>query len=69
MDRRGQPEMEYVKANAGLQILDTAYTEEDYAAAMSKDNEALLKAFDEVLKAKIADGTVQQILDKYISAK
>ena len=63
------PAKEFVKANVGLQILDTAYTEEDYAAAMSKDNEALLKAFDEVLKAKIADGTVQQILDKYISAK
>ena len=63
------PAKEFVKANAGLKILDTAYAEEDYAAAMSKDNEDLLKKFNEVLDKKIADGTVQSILDKYISAK
>lgn len=62
------PAKEFVKANAGLIILDTAYAEEDYAAAISKDNEELLKAFNEVLDKKIADGTVQGILDKYISA-
>ena len=63
------PAKEYVKANAGLKILDTSYAEEDYAAAISKDNEALLKAFNEVLDKKIADGTVQKIIDKYISAE
>ena len=47
---------------------DTAYAEEDYAAAISKDNEELLNKFNEVLDAKIADGTVQKIIDKYISA-
>ena len=62
------PAKEFVKANAGLVILDTSYAEEDYAAAISKDNEELLKAFNEVLDKKIADGTVQGILDKYISA-
>lgn len=63
------PAKEFVKANEGLVILDTAYAEEDYAAAISKDNEELLKAFNEVLDKKIADGTIQGILDKYISAK
>ena len=63
------PAKEFVKANAGLKILDTSYAEEDYAAAMSKDNEALLAAFNKVLDEKIADGTVQAILDKYISGK
>lgn len=63
------PAKEYVKANEGLVLLDTTYVEEDYAAAISKDNEELLKAFNEVLDAKIADGTVQKILDKYISAE
>ena len=63
------PANEYVKANPGLKVLDTPYTEEQYAAAFSKDNEPLLAAFDEVLQAKIADGTVQSIIDKYIAAK
>ena len=63
------PAKEYVKANEGLKLLDTAYAEEDYAAAISKDNEELLKAFNDVLDKKIADGTVQAILDKYISAE
>ena len=62
------PAKKYVEANEGLKILDTAYAEEDYAAAFSKDNEALLNAFNKVLDAKIADGTVQGIIDKYISA-
>jgi len=62
------PAKEFVKANEGLKLLDTSYAEEDYAAAISKDNEALLKAFNEVLDAKIADGSVQKIIDKYISA-
>ena len=63
------PAKEFVKANEGLKILDTAYAEEDYAAAMSKENPELLAAFNEVLNKKIADGSVQAILDKYISAK
>lgn len=63
------PAKEFVKANEGLKILDTAYAEEDYAAAIAKENEDLLKKFNEILDKKIADGTVQGILDKYISAK
>lgn len=63
------PAKEYVKANEGLVLLDSTYVEEDYAAAISKENEELLKAFNEVLDKKIADGSVQKILDKYISAE
>ena len=63
------PAKEFVKANEGLKLLDTAYAEEDYAAAISKDNTELLQKFNEVLDKKIADGSVQAILDKYISAK
>ena len=62
------PAKEYVKANKGLVILSTPYTEEDYAGAISKDNTELLNAINEILDKKIADGTVQAILDKYISA-
>jgi len=62
------PAKEFVKANEGLTILETAYAEEDYAAAISKDNEPLLAAFNASLEKLIADGTVQAIIDKYISA-
>lgn len=62
-----QPAKEYVKANAGLTVLDTAYVTEDYAIAVSKDNTALRDAVNKALKELIADGTVQKVLDKYIS--
>ena len=54
-------------ANEGLKILDTAYVEEDYAIAVSKDNDALLEAINGALKELIADGSVQEVLDKYIN--
>lgn len=64
-----QPAQALVAANegAGLSILDTEYAVEDYAAAVSKDNAALTDAINGALKDLIADGTVQSILDKYIS--
>jgi len=63
-----QPAKEYVKANEGLKILDTAYAEEKYAIAYSKDNTALGEAINAALNELIEDGTVQEIIDKYISA-
>lgn len=64
-----QPAQALVAANegAGLSILDTEYAVEDYAAAVSKDNAGLTEAINGALKDLIADGTVQSILDKYIS--
>ncbi len=64
-----QPAEAFVAANEGLKILDTAYTTEDYAICISKDNEALLSAVNSVLNELIADGSVQSILEKYISAQ
>ncbi len=61
-----QPAKSYVEANEGLKLLDTAYVTEDYAACVSKDNEALLSAMDEAITELKADGTIQSILDKYI---
>lgn len=63
------PAKEYVKANAGLKILDTEYTNEDYAIGVSKDNTALLDALNSALAELKADGTVQSIIDKYIPAE
>ena len=62
------PAQEYVKANAGLKILETEYVIEDYAIGFGKTNTALVAAVNEALDALIKDGTVQNILDKYIAA-
>jgi len=62
-----EPAKAFIEANEGLVILDTSYTVEDYAIAMSKENEALLTAINEKLDELIADGSVQKIIDKYIA--
>ncbi len=62
------PAKEYVKANPGLTILPTAFTDEKYAIAVKKGNSALLKKINAALKSLTADGTVKSIMSKYISA-
>ena len=39
---------------------------EDYAAAIAKDNDALVQAVNGALAELKADGTIQSIIDKYI---
>ena len=63
------PAAEYVKANPGLTLLDGNWVEEEYAIGMNKNNTALKDAVNNALKDLIADGTVQQIIDKYITAE
>ena len=62
------PAKEYVAANPGLKVLETSYAEEDYAIGMAKGSslEAAVNAALEELKA---DGTLQAIVDKYITAE
>ncbi len=62
------PAQEFIAANPGLKILDTSYAEEDYAIGMAKGSslEAAVNAALEELKA---DGTLQSIVDKYITAE
>lgn len=64
-----QPALSFVEANEGLKILETEYTVEDYAIAVSKENPALCEALNTALNELIDDGTVQGILDKYITAE
>lgn len=64
-----QPAKEFVAANDGLKILETEFVSEDYAIGVSKDNPELLEAVNNTLKELIEDGTVQEILDKYIKAE
>lgn len=62
-----QPAQAYVAANEGLKVLDTQYAVEDYAICVAKDNTELLEKVDSALSELIADGTVQGIIDKYIT--
>ncbi len=63
------PAQEYVAATPGLEILEGAYVIEDYCAAVDEGNTALLEAVNKALNELIADGTVQAIMDKYITAE
>ena len=62
------PAQEFVAANPGLVILDTSYAEEDYAIGMAKGS-ALEDAVNAALEELKADGTLQSIVDKYITAE
>ncbi len=63
------PAAEYVAANPGLTLLEGNWVEEAYAIGLNKDNTALTEAVNTALAELIADGTVQSIVDKYISAE
>ena len=63
-----KPAQEYVAANPGLKILDGDFTNEDYAIGVAKGNTALLDAINGALEELTNDGTIQSIVDKYISA-
>lgn len=63
------PAKEFVEANPGLKILDTAYAEEDYAIGVAKGNTQMLDAINGALEELKNDGTLQAIVDKYIKAE
>jgi len=63
-----EPAKNFVAANEGLKILDTEYITEEYAIALAKDSE-LTATIDAALAELIADGTLQGIVDKYITAE
>lgn len=55
-----------VAANEGLEIIADAYSIEEYAIALAKDNTELLEKINGALDELIKDGTVDKIMDKYI---
>ena len=63
------PAQEFVEANPGLKILETEFANEDYAIGVAKGNTQLLDALNGAIAELQADGTIQSILDKYISAE
>ena len=64
-----EPAKIFVANNPGLKILETEYAVEDYAIAVSKDEPELLESINKALGELIADGTVKDIIEKYIPAQ
>jgi len=63
-----EPAKAFVAANKGLEILDTEFAVEDYAIGFAKGNTELLNAVNTAMAELKADGTFQDIVDKYIKA-
>ncbi len=62
------PAKEFIAANPGLKVLETSYAEEDYAIGMAKGS-SLQDVVNGALEELQADGTLQGIVDKYITAE
>lgn len=65
----GEPAKVFVEENEGLKILDEAFTEEDYAIAIAKDNDELLEKINGALAELKESGELDKIVDKYITAE
>ena len=61
-----EPAKNYVAANEGLKILDTAYANEDYAAALAKEDTELYEQVNTAIQELKEDGTIASIIEKYI---
>ena len=64
-----EPAKVFVSQNEGLSIVDEEFTVEDYAIAISKDNEELLTKINEALAKLETSGKLQEIKDQYITAE
>lgn len=64
-----EPAKQFVSKAEGLKILDEEFVTEEYAIAIAKDNEELLEKVNTALEELIADGTIQSIIDTYITAE
>ena len=66
-----QPAEAYVAANpdAGLTILPGNWVEEDYCLAVDEGNTALLNVLNTALNELKSDGTLDEIVAKYINAE
>ena len=60
------PAKAFVEANEGLVLLDTEYSLEEYAIAISLENTDLLEKVNAALVELTEDGTINAILAKYI---
>lgn len=65
----GEPAKVFVEQNEGIKLLDEAFTEEEYAIAIAKDNEELLEKVNTALNELKEEGAFQEVVDKYISSE
>ncbi len=63
-----EPAKVYVEQNPELVIVDEAFTYEEYAIAISKDNDELLAEVNDAIAKLKASGKLDEIVNKYISA-
>lgn len=64
-----EPAKAFVAEAEGLKILDTSYAEEEYAIAVSKDNEELLEKINTALASLKDSGKLDEIVAKYITSE
>lgn len=64
-----EPAKVFITKNEGLKIIDEAYTDEDYAMAIAKDNTELVDAINEALTVLDENGTLDAIIEKYIPSE
>lgn len=62
----GEPAKVFVEQNEGIKLLEEAFTEEEYAIAIAKDNEELLEKVNTALNELKEEGEFQKVVDKYI---
>lgn len=63
----GKPAAKLYARNRGtLQVIEPQLTVEEYGYAIRKDEPELLKQFNDALKQLKADGTYQQLINKYL---
>ena len=64
-----EPAKVFVSENEGIKILEEDFAVEEYAMAIAKENTDLLEKVNVALAELTEDGTLQAIVDKYISAE
>ena len=65
----GEPAKTFVSESEGLKILDEAFTVEEYAIAVKKGNSELLDKINTALESLKDNGTLDEIVAKYIKAE
>ncbi len=64
----GEPAKVFVEQNEGIKLVDEAFTEEEYAIAIAKENEELLEQVNAAIATLKENGKFQEVVDKYISS-
>lgn len=65
----GEPAKVFVEQNEGIKLVDEAFTEEEYAIAVAKDNDELLEKINAALATLKENGEFQKVIDKYIGSE